>query len=72
MKAICECGRPAVARGRKRAKSSRNVRTGRPAKMKGHDLCPECFEKLSQTRVTMRPLVAYYVVDADGCKVVWK
>lgn len=43
--ARCECGRPAVAFARRRGKSCRAVRAGKPVAMKAHPLCPACFER---------------------------
>ncbi len=43
---LCECGRPALALGRVRARSSRQTRARVPVHLKGHDYCLACYRRM--------------------------
>jgi hypothetical protein len=45
----CECGRPALALPRFGTRRSLKARAGIPVGLKGHDLCPQCFRRLSDS-----------------------
>lgn len=49
MKRLCECGRPALALGRVRKKSSARTKARQPVAMFQHSLCQRCMKRMVQS-----------------------